>query len=122
MTKVYIQTGVGRRLIGEVDGGIFTTRRQSSKHLYNKLNAWGIDCKAYDGMLKDKELHTIRVIDLDTETTYSTHAENFKKYGTILHFKPHRTQVFLPLKYWSEETKNFVPKGGALDGTETGNH
>ena len=102
MSKVYIKTGKGKRLIGNIEDGVFTSHRQSSKHLYNKLNAWGIDCKAYDGLLVDKQLHTIRIIDKDTGITYSTHAENFKKYGTILHFKPHRVQVFLPLKYWNE--------------------
>ena len=105
MTKVYIQTSIGRRLIGELVDGVFTSRRHASKHLYKKLDAWGLDCKAYDGMVADQGLHTVRIIDLDTKTTYATHAENFKKYGTILHFKPHRSQVFLPLKYWTVENK-----------------
>lgn len=101
MPKVYIATDVGRRLIGELIDGVFTSHRQSSKHLYKKLDAWGLDIKAYDGMVANDGLHTVRIVDSDTKTTYSTHAENFKKYGTILHFKPHRTQVFLPLKYWT---------------------
>lgn len=103
MTKVYIETAAGRRLIGNFEGGVFTSKRQSSKHLYKKLNAWGLDVKAYDGLLKNQKLHTVRIHDIDTQTTYSTKAENFKKYGSILHFKPHRTQVFLPLDYWDKD-------------------
>lgn len=99
-TKVYIETGVGRRLIGNYGDGVLTSHRNSSKHLYKKLNAWGIDCKVYDGLLKDRGLHTVIIHDKDTNITYTTKAENFKKYGTILHFKPHRPQVFLPLDYW----------------------
>ena len=103
MTKVYIQSGAGKRLIGNIDGGIFVSRRQSSKHLYKKLNAWGLDYKAYEGLLVDKGLHTVRIVDTDTNITYSTHAENFKKHGTTLHFKPHRVQIFLPLDYWNKD-------------------
>lgn len=101
-TKVYIQTDVGRRLIGTYGEGTFISRRNSSKHLYKKMNAWGIDCKAFDGLLKNQGLHTVIIHDLDTKISYTTQAENFKKYGTILHFKPHRPQVFLPLDYWEE--------------------
>lgn len=100
MTKVYINTDVGRRHIGTYGEGVFTSHRSSSKHLYKKLNAWGIDCKVLDGLIKDHELHTVIIHDKDTKTTYTTKAENFKQYGTILHFKPHRPQVFLPLDYW----------------------
>jgi hypothetical protein len=105
--KVYIKTELGNRLIGKFEDGVFTSHRQSSKHLYKKLNAWGIDCKVYDGLLADRGLHTVRIVDSDTKTIYGTDADNFKKYGTILHHKPHRPQVFLPLQYWSETSKEY---------------
>lgn len=100
MTKVLIDTGVGTRHIGNFEDGVFTSKRQSSKHLYKKLNAWGIDCKVLDGLMKDRGLHTVIIEDTETQTKYVTQAENFKNHGTILHFKPHRPQVFLPLEYW----------------------
>lgn len=98
-----IETGVGTRLIGHLEDGVFTSKRQSSKHLYKKLNAWGIDCKAFDGMLKNQGLKQLVIIDTESHIRYITEADNFKKHGTILHFKPHRAQVFLPLEYWVAE-------------------
>jgi hypothetical protein len=102
--KIYIKTDSGTKQIGTCEGGVFTSPRKSSIHLFKKMNAWGIDCKALDGLISDFELHTVKIHDKDTQTTYLTEAGNFKKHGTILHFKSHRPQVFLPLDYWEEDT------------------
>lgn len=103
MTRVYIDTGVGTRLIGNFEDGVFISKRQASKHLYKKLNAWGIDSKALNGLINDKQLKQVIIIDTETNIRYITDASNFKKFGTTLNHKPHRTQIFLPLEHWVAE-------------------
>lgn len=100
MSKIYIKTTEGIRHIGNLDNGVFTSIRHSSTHLYRKLNAWGVDYKALQDMMENKGLHTVVIHDKDTGKTYHTKAENFFEHGTVLHFKPHRTQIFLPLEFW----------------------
>lgn len=98
--KVYIRVGQELKTIGEIEEGIFTSYRKTSQHLYRKLNAWGIDYKALKGMVENEKVHTIRIVDTETNTEYKVNATTFFEKGTVLHFKPHRTQVFLPLEFW----------------------
>lgn len=108
--KIMIDVGGTVKNIGFLEGEVFTTHRKESKHLYQKMDAWGIDVKAYDGMRQNEGMTTVRVVDKETGITYSTHVDNFMSYGSILHHKPHRAQVFLPRKYWSKTESQTMTK------------
>ena len=98
------QTDGEKRVIGlySEDRGIFRAERKKSKHFYRKLNAWGIDAKALDGM-EEINLEEVQIIDVENKEKYTADIETIRKFGEYLHHKPHRAQVFLPLKYWKKE-------------------
>lgn len=92
------------RVIGELYPAekIFLKRIRSSKHVFQKLDAIGIDAEYFDQVLLP-EKYFIEVQDLDTGITYGIDAEVMKKIGQYFHFKnaeDHRAQLFLPRSQW----------------------
>ena len=84
------------RIIGFLDKNVFTKYVKQSKHLYRKLDAWGIDAKIFTDVLKG-QANTIKVIDKETGKNYKTDIATFEKQGQFLHFKPYRAQIFLSI-------------------------
>lgn len=74
--------------------------RKRSKHFYRKLGAWGIDEKAFKGLLTEHGLEDIVLYDKDEHKRYKATAKDFLENGKYLHFKPHRLQLFLEERYW----------------------
>jgi len=90
-----------KRKIGIIKDKVFIKYVKESKHLYRKLDAWGIDAKIYTDVLKG-QIKKIIVIDKENNNkTYKTEIEVFEKFGQYLHFKPHRAQIFLSRRYWN---------------------
>jgi len=102
---ITIKHGDFERLIGILDDGrrIFTKHVRESKHLFRKLDAWGIDAQVFTEQLLPIKA-TIRVIDAETGTTYQVGSSVFHEHGSFLHFKDglntHRAQIFLPRGYF----------------------
>lgn len=100
-----------RKVIGHIRGDTFYTTRKKSKHLLRKLNAWGIDAEVLNDILQG-QVKYIEVRDLEEDKTYLAKVETFIEKGKYLHFKPHRAQCFLPLRYWNgdREKKTLEPQ------------
>lgn len=91
-----------RKIIGTLKEGIFRKRVKGSKHLYMKLDAWGIDAEIFKDVLLG-QTKQIRVLDTETDEIYFVETEKFDKKGSYLHFPPHRAQIFLPRRYWGKD-------------------
>lgn len=92
------------RVIGELypDEGIFFKKVQMTKHLFRKLDAWGIDAKYFEDVLLPNN-YFIQLHDTENHRYYAIEAKEFKKHSTFFHFKDkedHRAQIFLPRGYW----------------------
>lgn len=74
-------------------------RSKKSKHLYRVLNAWGIDAQYFTDVLASRG-SIIMINDTEEKKRYLTSAEIVEKHGQFKHHKPHRAQIFLPLRYW----------------------
>lgn len=88
------------RVIGQLyeEDKIFRKVVQSSKHLFKKMDAWGLDADLLENTLVPGE-HEIRILDKDEMKVYTITAKEFKRDGVYLHFKKgadHGTQVFVP--------------------------
>ena len=88
-------------IIGELEDGVFVKRVRSSRHLFRKLNAWGIDGNVFTKCLLPINAKIV-VYDEEEGKRYECTAKHFDSKGTWLHFKEgtsdHYAQIFLPLK------------------------
>lgn len=89
------------KVIGELRDGTFLKRVKKSKHLFKKLDAWGIDADTFKTMLRITA-NQILVFDIENDILYKTSVADFEKHGVFLHFKPHRAQIFLPREKWEK--------------------
>ena len=96
---------IDNRIIGNADKDrkVFTKHVQKSKHLFKKLDAWGIDAEVLDKLVEKD--YRIIVKDRDESKNYYVTASEWKEKGDYLHFKPHRAQVFLPLVEFDAQVK-----------------
>jgi len=97
------------RVIGLLDyeKGVFVKEVYGSRHLFRKLDAWGIDAQFFEDVLLPNNF-TIRVIDKERDIVYETTAIQMKQHGYYYHFKRFedwRPQIFLPRKYWERLSK-----------------
>lgn len=95
---------IGRKVIGTFDRGVFFKEVWLSKHLFRTLDAWGIDSKTLNVL---PQTTTIRIHELEHNRIYTVPLVVFKAHGQYYHFKEerkdHRTQLFLPRKYFTIE-------------------
>ena len=100
-------SGGEMRIIGYVDGDTFvSTKRIDRKHMFrggrksleqalsDGTAAWGLDCKACDGMIRAGVKYCIIRSD---SGTYKAKLSDFRDKGRVLHIRPHRPQYFLEL-------------------------
>ena len=76
----------------------FTSHRRKSKHLFKKLNAWGLDGKAFEKI--QERGGKIVIIETEEKKRYTTWPSMFEKFGAWFEFGSHGKQIFLPLEYW----------------------
>ena len=94
---------VNGKVIGKLEGDVFSKVVKGSKHLFRKLNAWGVDAEFFTEHLVSTN-KTIVVHDSENGITYQTNATSMREHGQYYHFKKgkdHRAQIFLPLALWS---------------------
>lgn len=105
--ELYIFDELGNRLVvGFTFEGTFYRRVSKKKHLYKKLNAWGIDKGIFDAEIANCK--NIRILDEDSFEVYVSTVENFKKYAIERHNKPHGVQLFLPLNLFTKQKANAL--------------
>jgi len=99
-------------VIGSIEGHTFKKTVYKSKHLFRKLNAYGIDAEYFTKVLLP-ENYNIEIYEKEEGITYNVSAQNFRKHCTFQHFKNKLTgkdygaQVFLPINKWNIKlTKN----------------
>lgn len=107
--------GLERKIIGTLDPDKkeFSKKVTTSKHLFRKLNAWGIDAQYLHDVLAPQD-YTIKIVDTEEHVRYFTTAKFMLEKGTFYHFKTafvdYGAQVFLPRPLW--DSVPFTPQLG----------
>lgn len=105
LDDIYIKQDDGeRRMVGyyREENKTLYCKREKSRHLFRKFNAWGLDYRTIQSLKIEKGLEKIKLYDEENSVAYQTNINTLDEYGKIRHFKPHRKQIFLPLKYWNQ--------------------
>lgn len=102
--KVKINEGTrNERVVGEIIDNTFFKQVAKSKHLFRKLDAWGIDAEVFKNIIEKKNL-VICVVDIEERKKYTVSTETFRNLARFYHFKKentdHGAQMFLPRKEW----------------------
>ncbi len=96
---------IGKKIIGEIDQErkVFAKKVDLKKHLFRKLDAWGIDGYYFKHVLLP-ENYKIKLFECQEGKVYETDAKTFDEHGVWLHFKgkgvDHGAQAFLARQYW----------------------
>jgi hypothetical protein len=90
--------------IGYIHKHEFRKVISGKKHIYNKSNSIGIDADIFQKFIVP-HTHVIKVLDRDTDILYTVRTSVFNNMKSYLHFKPHRAQVFLPIKLFTKKTR-----------------
>lgn len=113
MPIVTYNNGIERKIIGTLDPDrkVFSKKVSASKHLFKKLDAWGVDAQYLNDVLAPAD-YTIKITDTEEHIRYQTTAKHMLEKGTYFHFKSavrdYGAQVFLPRSLWKSE--KFDPK------------
>jgi len=107
----------GKKMIGSLEGNVFSKEVMKSKHLFRTLNAWGIDAKVLSQLPADTK---IVIHEREEDLLYTTTRGEYALHGAYFHFQQpredHDTQQFLPLKWFQ------VDKPKKLEGDELAKH
>ena len=87
--------------IGYIHARVFHKECSFKKHLYQKTNSIGIDADCFKNYIVNNT-NIIRVFDRDSDSLWEVRTALFNNMKEYLHFKPHRAQVFLPLKHFTK--------------------
>ena len=111
--KVQIQYEDGtKRTIGVIERKIlyeFTTveifyktiTSRKALHLFEKLNAFGIDAKSFKEIIVPK-CDVIMIKDKYNDILYATTPNIYNRLGEYLTFPPHKSQIFLSLVHFKQ--------------------
>lgn len=94
-----------RKFIGEYcdEKNVFTSKRNSKKHLLKKHDAWCLDHKVLHSFLVLKDADIILTDERGKQ--YRVSAKKFLDKGTHIKYNQHREQVFLPRSEFTILTK-----------------
>lgn len=105
MSKIQFHDGLRKRNIGTFNESTNTFSKvvDRRKHLFKKLNAWGIDAKYLNDVLLPND-SLIVVYDRFKEITYKVTASKMRERGVFYHFddgtEDNGAQIFLPITEW----------------------
>jgi len=93
------------RIIGEIfpEKKMFIKKVDIKKHLFKKLDAWGLDARYFTDVLLPNNYQII-IIEKSENKIYQVLAESFKKNAQYYHFKgerDHLAQIFLARRHWN---------------------
>lgn len=91
--------GRKKRTIGIIQDDFFIKHVKLSKHLFWRLDAWGIDAPTFENVLRPQK-KKLRVIDDEEKKVYEVDSETFGTYGKEQHFAGYGRQIFLPRRWW----------------------
>ncbi|SRR5258708_25785751 len=91
------------KVIGTLNGSVFTKKVKASVHLLYKRDAWGIDLIAFEKHLKYDKI--IKIIDLESNKTYEATSQTFEEHGFTENLG-HGEQIFLERKWFSTANPN----------------
>ncbi len=72
---------------------------KKSKHLFKKMDAWGVDQNTFENILKPE--CRIIIEEVEERKRYETTHEKMKAEGEYLNFGEHALQIFLPREKWT---------------------
>lgn len=100
-TTNYYPVQVGNRTIGFCDPHrkYFQKIVRLSRHLFRKLDAWGIDAEYFNEVLLPLN-YWVEIWESEEKKQYRASAKTIQEKGQYLHFKGHKAQIFLPREYW----------------------
>ena len=99
-----IQNSSGKTIgIYDKENNVFRKKVSAAKHLFKKLNAWGIDGEVFNSLLLPKNTQ-IEVYDNDTQRLYAVDAKTYALNGKWLHFEGYGSQIFLPLDLFTDKS------------------
>ncbi len=97
------------KFIGMLEGGTLFIERHKSKHLYKKVNGYGMD-KDTLLSLRDK-CNYVSLTEKETNKTFTVELDVFIKKGLPYDYAGHGQQLVLPMRYWTENTTTDEWKG-----------
>ncbi len=80
--------------VGWIYNKTFYKRVKKSKHFFRKSNSWGVDAEVFNKVIYT-DCDAVKILDEEENTLYECTVADFKKYGTYLHIKPNRAQIFM---------------------------
>lgn len=110
--KIEIQTNLGKRYIGDYNSETkkFYKIVSESKHLFKKLDAWGIDGYYFEEVLLPNKA-VIQIYDKESNFDYYIDATDFKKHGMYFHFKnnneDNKAQIFCPRRNFAKLFRDY---------------
>lgn len=98
-----------RKTVGLIVDNVFTKRVKESKHLFVKLDAWGVDYNAFFNSIKPNA-NIMIVEDTENKKWYYTTPKTFENKSEVRRYQKkdkdgklleeHGAQMFLSRRYW----------------------
>lgn len=105
MQTIFIKEDNGKeKKIGVINKKTFFKEVKSSKHLHYKSDSWGIDYEAFKYISNQCDL--IKILDIEIDKLYEITTQDFLNRSRVLHFKPHRSQLFCKRDFF-KQTENY---------------
>lgn len=92
------------KIIGIVSGDTFSKKVKKSKHLFRKLDAWGLDKSVLDEIICNG-VQIIKIHEVEENKDYIASVKDFIEKGVVDDFG-YSPQVFLPLVYFHKDNVN----------------
>lgn len=92
----------GRLKLGVIKNRVFLRTARESEHLFEKLDAWGIDARIFKAVISQRSDFFV-VKDTQRRKYYRTLTSMYEKFGEYRHYiedHDHRAQIFLPRIYF----------------------
>ena len=103
-TKEKMLVTVGAKVVGVLEGGLFTKSVCGSKHRLRCPPAWAVDAEAFDQQIKTAAT-IFRVEDRETGAIYEVAVAVFDEHKGQLN-RGYGRQYFLPLSHWQVTRPN----------------
>lgn len=92
---------VDGKIIGELVNNVFTKYVNDKKHLYRRLDAYGIDLKVFEEAL---EPTNAQIVIHSDSGVYTTYARTYRTHGIVIN-EGFGRQIMLPRKYFDKENE-----------------
>ncbi|MCL6442802.1 MAG: hypothetical protein K6T83_04975 [Alicyclobacillus sp.] len=87
------------RVIGEIDGNVFLTKRKRATHYVRALHGYAIQTEVFEDLLT-RGVRLIRVEETDTNTVWETSIDTFNEHAVRFDYG-HGPQLALHERFWT---------------------